>query len=162
MNELEKNAKKCEIHYDAEPFQVINGAFIPPLLNYQYVVTFDNNVAILTSNSSNYIGLDWLKFDGELILDSNNKPALREGFFLQSDYDLVSFSEYFGYSPSFAEDDENEDEDFAEDDDAQKDWYDYIDDASHEEIFAACVMLHNEMTFDEVRITSISWPKKGW
>lgn len=161
MNELEMIAEKCEFHCDAEPFQVINGAFIPPLLFTQRIFSIDDNVAILTGTGSSYIGIDWLKFNGELIIDSNNKPALRSGFFLQTDYDLVSFSEYFGYSPSFKEDgiesynEEDEDE-------YVKEWYDYIDNASYEEIFAACVMLHNEMTFDEVKVTSIDWPKKGW
>jgi hypothetical protein len=152
MNELQTIADKCEIHYGAEQFQVINGAFIPPLLNNQYVVTFEKNVAILTSNSSNHIGLDWLKFNGELVLDYDNKPALREGFFLQVDHDLMRFAEYFGYSPPFAEDDEDEDED-------KEEWYDYLNNASHEEIFAACVMRHNEMTFDMVNITPITWPR---
>ena len=166
MNELEMIAKKCEFHHDAEPFQVINGAFIPPLLFTQRIFSLGDNVAILTGTGSSYVGIDWLKFNGELILDSNNKPALRAGFFLQTDYDLMSFAEYFGYAPSCFENDiesDDEDEDDMEHEDVvEKDWYDYIDNASYEEIFAACVMLHNEMTFDGVTITSIDWPKKGW
>lgn len=133
MTIVERIASECVLQEDLDFGNLLGDIVIPRLLNGQNIIIWKDSVAVLTYDHYGCYGIDWLQYMGERIIDPNTgNQGVWDGLFIQNDDDLECLAGYLGYVSV-----EDEIDYFLDNDETPKQYWEYLDDASPEEMFGA-------------------------